>query len=107
MKYLSGAKTDTARLQVEDLATSLDTYKLEVGRYPSSDQGLRSLVEAPSGATNWNGPYLKKKTVPKDPWGYEYHYRAPGQNGDFDLYSLGADNVEGGQDENKDVVYGE
>jgi general secretion pathway protein G len=107
MKYLGGAKTDAARLQIEDLAATLDTFKIEVGRYPNSDEGLRALVEAPSGAGNWNGPYLKKKQVPKDPWGNEYHYRFPGQNGEFDLYSLGGDNSEGGQGENKDVIYGE
>jgi general secretion pathway protein G len=107
MKYLGGAKTDTAKLQIEDLAATLDTFKIEVGRYPNTDEGLQALVEAPAGASNWNGPYLKKKQLPKDPWGNEYHYRFPGQNGEFDLYSLGADNAEGGQGENKDVMYGE
>jgi general secretion pathway protein G len=107
MKYLGGAKSDTAKAQVEQLATSLDTYKIEVGRYPNSSEGLKALVEAPSGATNWNGPYLKKKQVPKDPWGNEYQYRSPGESGDFDLFTLGADNAQGGQGENKDIVYGE
>ncbi len=107
MKYLGGAKSDTAKLQIEDLAATLDTFKIEVGRYPNTDEGLRALIEAPSGASNWSGPYLKKKQIPKDPWGNEYHYRFPGQNGEFDLYSLGADNAEGGQGENKDVLYGE
>lgn len=107
MKYLGGAKSDTAKAQVEQLATSLDTYKIEVGRYPNSSEGLKALVEAPSGATNWNGPYLKKKQVPKDPWGNEYQYRSPGESGDFDLLTLGADNAQGGQGENKDIVYGE
>jgi general secretion pathway protein G len=104
MKYLGGAKSDSARLQIEDLKTTLDMYKLEVGRYPSTDEGLKALVEAPPDANNWNGPYLKKKQVPNDPWGSEYHYKAPGENGEFDLYSYGADNSDGGEGENKDIV---
>lgn len=104
MKYLSSAKSDTAELQIEDLAASLDLYRLEVGHYPSTAEGLQALVEAPPGADNWNGPYLNKKEVPKDPWGNEYHYRAPGEHGPFDLYSLGADNADGGEDENQDVA---
>jgi general secretion pathway protein G len=75
-----------------------------VGRYPNTNEGLQALVEAPPGATHWNGPYLKKKQVPKDAWGYEYHYRSPGEHGPFDIYSLGADNTEGGEDESQDVV---
>jgi general secretion pathway protein G len=104
MKYLSKAKTDSARLQIQDFAATLDHYKLELGRYPTTDEGLKALVEQPSNAEGWNGPYLKKKEVPKDPWGNEYSYRFPGQNGEFDLYSLGADNAEGGDGENKDVA---
>ncbi len=104
MKYLSGAKSDSARLQIQDFATTLDLYKLEIGRYPTTDEGLRALIEAPSNAEGWNGPYLKKKEVPKDPWGNEYAYRFPGQHGEFDVYSLGADHAEGGDGENKDVA---
>jgi general secretion pathway protein G len=104
MKYLGSAKTDSARLQIEDLAASLDLYRLEVGRYPTTQEGLEALVEAPPGASNWNGPYLKKRQIPKDPWGNEYHYRSPGEHGPFDLYSLGADDSEGGDGENQDVV---
>jgi general secretion pathway protein G len=104
MKYLSGAKTDSARLQIQDFATTLDLYKLELGRYPTSDEGLKALVEQPGNAEGWNGPYLKNKELPKDPWGNEYQYRFPGQHGEFDLYSMGADNAEGGDGENKDVM---
>ena len=104
MKYLGGAKSDSAKFQIENLAASLDTYRLEVGRYPTTDEGLRALVEAPAGAPNWKGPYIKKKQVPKDPWGNGYHYQSPGENVDFDLYTFGADNSEGGDGENKDVV---
>ncbi len=104
MKYLSGAKSDTARLQVADLSAALDMYKIEVGRYPTTDEGLEALVQQPTGAGNWNGPYLKKKQLPKDPWGHNYQYRSPGEHGEFDLYSLGADNTEGGNGENRDLV---
>ncbi len=104
MKYLGSAKSDSARVQIEDLAATLDLYRLEVGRYPTSAEGLEALVAAPSGATNWNGPYLKKRKVPKDPWGNDYHYRSPGENGPFDLYTLGADNTDGGEGESKDIL---
>ena len=104
MNYLGGAKSKTAGLQINDLSTALEMYRLEVGRYPNTGEGLRALVEAPGNADNWNGPYLKKNNVPKDPWGNEYQYRAPGQYGEFDIYSLGADNSDGGEGENKDVV---
>lgn len=104
MKYLGSSKTKAARLQIEDLAASLDLYRLEVGRYPTSEEGLQALVEQPANATGWNGPYLKKRQVPQDPWGFEYQYRSPGEHGSFDIVSLGADNAEGGDGENQDVV---
>lgn len=102
--YLGGAKSDTAKLQIEEFGASLDLFKLETGRYPTSQEGLPALVQAPAGLTGWNGPYLKKKAVPKDPWGNDYRYVSPGQHGAYDLSSLGADNREGGEGENKDVT---
>ncbi len=104
MKYVGTSKTKTARLQLEDIGAALDLYRLEVGRYPNNDEGLDALVRRPSAAKNWNGPYLKKPQVPKDPWGHDYRYRFPGEHGAFDLYSLGMDNTEGGQGEAGDVV---
>ena len=104
MKHVGGAKSSTAKLQIEEFGAALDMFKLEVGRYPNTQEGLQALSEAPSGATNWNGPYLKKKTVPKDPWGNDYHFESPGQHGAFDIFSYGADNREGGEGEDKDVV---
>lgn len=104
MKTLGGSKTKTARIQIEDLSAALDIYRLEVGRYPSSNDGLQALVENTGSAPNWNGPYLKKSQVPKDPWGFDYKYRSPGEYGSFDLWSLGADNREGGDGENQDVL---
>ena len=104
MNYLGGAKSDSAKLQVEEFGASLDLFKLETGRYPTSQEGLQALVQAPSGLTGWNGPYLKKKAVPKDPWGNEYRYVSPGQHGPYDLSSLGPDNRDGGDGENKDLT---
>lgn len=104
LKYVGSAKSNTAKLQIEELGGSLNLYNLEVGRYPSTEQGLAALVEAPPGISNWNGPYLKKKRVPVDPWGNEFHYRSPGDHGPYDLYSLGADNAEGGEGEDQDAV---
>lgn len=104
MKFLGSSKTKTAKLQIEELSGALDLYRLEVGRYPTTNDGLDVLVQKPSDAPNWSGPYLKKPQVPKDPWGFEYHYRAPGEHGAFDIYSLGADNAEGGDGENQDVA---
>ncbi len=104
LRYLGSAKSDTAALQINEMAGGLDLFHLEVGRYPSTQEGLVALVREPANMTNWHGPYLKKKQVPRDPWGNEYHYRSPGENGRYDLYSLGADNAEGGDGENRDVV---
>jgi len=105
MKYLGTSKTKTAHLQIKDLGAALDLYRLEVGRYPSVEEGLNALVEAPQGTdSRWNGPYLKKRAVPKDPWGFDYHYRFPGEQDIYDLYSLGADNAQGGNGEDADIL---
>ena len=103
MKFLGSSKTKTAKLQIEDLSATLDLYRLETGRYPTNDEGLDALVKKPTNALNWNGPYLKKGEVPKDPWGFEYGYKFPGEHGGIDIWSLGADNREGGEGENADV----
>lgn len=104
LKHLGQAKSDTAALQIEDLGAALDVYMLELGKYPTSDQGLEALVVAPADAENWNGPYLRKNKVPMDPWGNEYQYKSPGDNGDFDLYSYGADDAPGGEKDDRDIV---
>ena len=104
LKYLGGAKTDTAELQIEEFGASLDLFHLEVGRYPTTEEGLGALVNQPAGLNNWRGPYVKKNDIPADPWGNPYHYRSPGQYGDYDLYSLGRDNTDGGEGEDSDVL---
>lgn len=105
MKYVGSSKSKTARLQIEELGAALDLYRLELGRYPSADEGLQVLVQAPTGMdAQWKGPYLKKKMVPKDPWGFDYHYRIPGEHDVYDLFSLGADNTSGGEGEDADIL---
>ena len=91
LKYLARAKVDTARIEVQNLGAALDLYKLDMQRYPTQQEGLQALVEAPPGAAAWNGPYLRKKEAPVDPWGRPYVYRMPGAHGEYDLYSLGPD----------------
>ena len=104
IKQIGGSKTKTAALQIEQFSTALDLFHLEVGRYPKTGEGLEALLEKPSGARFWNGPYLKKKVIRQDPWGNDYIYRSPGENGPYDLSSWGADNNQGGEGENADVV---
>src|SRR5919198_5753664 len=104
MKHVGTSKTKTAFLQIEELSSALEMYKLELDVYPSSEQGLAVLVQRPAGVEKWNGPYLRKPVLPKDPWGRDYRYRFPGQHAAFDLYTLGADNAEGGDGENADVA---
>jgi len=103
MKFLKGAKTKTAQTQIANLGGALEVFSIDVGRFPTTDEGLQALVENPGDITNWFGPYLKKSSVPEDPWGFEYHYRSPGENGSYDLWTLGADNRDGGDGEDQDV----
>jgi general secretion pathway protein G len=97
------AKADAARIEIGQISQALDLYKLEIGRYPTSQEGLQALVAAPAGVANWNGPYWKSGSVPKDPWRNEYRYVAPGQKGPYEIVSLGADGKEGGEGPDKDI----
>ncbi len=103
MSMLSGAKSNSAALQIETLSTALNYYQLDVGSYPSDEQGLGALLAAPTEVKNWRGPYVRKRQHLSDPWGRPFRYRTPGRQGPFDLYSLGADGKEGGDGENADV----
>jgi general secretion pathway protein G len=98
------AKARAAKIEIEQIGQTLDLFKLEIGRYPTTQEGLQALITAPSGVTNWNGPYWKKTTLPKDPWTNEYHYASPGQHGAYDLWSYGADGKEGGEAADKDIT---
>ena len=98
---LGKAKQKTAKTQIEMLMTALDAYRLDVGIYPSQQEGLEALIRNP-GHENWAGPYLRKD-LPNDPWDTLYHYQNPGEHGEVDIFSYGADNSPGGEDENADV----
>jgi general secretion pathway protein G len=101
------ARITKARVDITNLETALKLYKLDNGVYPTTEQGLQALVEAPETGTaprNWReGGYLEKNRVPKDPWGNEFVYLSPGVNGDFDLSSYGADGLAGGEGINADI----
>lgn len=102
LDQLGGARSRTAKIQINEIEQSLDLFKLDVGRYPSDAEGLRALVERPATAQGWTAPYLKKG-LPTDPWGAAYLYKNPGRNGGPDVFSLGADGKPGGDGENADV----
>jgi general secretion pathway protein G len=104
LKYLGRAKSDSARIQIENIGGALDLFRLDNGRYPSQAEGLQALIEHPVGLNSWNGPYLKQKAIPLDPWNRPYTYKSPGDHGEYDLYTLGADGVPGGSGENQDVT---
>jgi general secretion pathway protein G len=104
MNYVGGARHDAAAVQVKRLGGILDLYRLDVGAYPATEQGLDALLREPRGAVRWNGPYLQQADALIDPWGRPYLYRAPGENGPYDLSSLGADGRPGGEGENADIT---
>ncbi|MBI3514396.1 MAG: type II secretion system major pseudopilin GspG [Proteobacteria bacterium] len=88
--FFSRSKADIARLQIDQLGSSLDLFRLDVGRYPTTQEGLAALVARPASGAQWRGPYLKGTSLPGDPWGRPYQYRSPGGDGRaYDLYSLG------------------
>lgn len=97
------SKQAAARVQIELLGTALDQFKLDVGRYPTTQEGLQALQHNPGNVAGWEGPYLKKE-VPRDPWGNPYQYRSPGEHGEYDLFSLGSDGAPGGDGEAADVT---
>lgn len=100
---LGKAEVKAARTQIDALEKALDQYRLDVGRYPGTDQGLNALVVQPAGVNRWAGPYLKKD-VPLDPWNKPYLYKSPGEHGELDLFSYGRDGVPGGSGEDADIT---
>ena len=104
-KYFSQigkSEVKTARAQIDALGKALDQFRLDVGRYPTSEEGLQALNATPAGEGRWAGPYLQK-AVPNDPWGKPYQFKSPGERGEYDLYSFGKDGQAGGQDESADI----
>lgn len=101
--YFEASKTKAAKIQISNLAAALDLYRLSNGGYPSEQVGLKALVEKPSGATTWDGPYLNRADGINDPWGRPYLYKLPGAHGAYDITSLGADGKEGGTGDDQDL----
>ncbi len=102
-KRLSQGKQKAAKVQIEMLGQALDSYRLDIGTYPTTSEGLNALITNP-GVEQWDGPYLKKTVLPKDPWNRDYQYQSPGSNSEYDLFSYGADGTPGGDGENKDIT---
>ncbi len=100
---VSVAKQKATKAQIELFGTALDALRLDVGRYPTTEEGMKALREKPSGMDGWKGPYLPKE-IPVDPWARPYLYKCPGEHGDYDLISYGLDGTEGGEGENQDIV---
>ncbi len=104
LNYLAESKVKTAKIQIESFSSALDLYYLDVGRYPSTSEGLAALAQQPAGIQSWNGPYLRTGAVPNDPWGHSYVYRSPGEHGAYDIVSHGAHGQEGATDMATDIV---
>jgi general secretion pathway protein G len=102
-EQIGKSETKTAKAQIDALSKALDQYRIDVGSYPSTEQGLKALNKNPDNNAKWSGPYLKK-SVPNDPWDKPYFYKSPGEHGDFDLSSYGKDGQQGGTKESEDVT---
>lgn len=102
-RNLEKAKVNTAKTQIAAFESAISAYRLDVGSFPTTDQGLQALRTQPGGVENWDGPYLPKD-IPADPWGHPYVYRCPSEHGDYEIISYGADGREGGDGVNKDIL---
>jgi general secretion pathway protein G len=102
-KYLSQAKTQAAKIQVTALSAAVESFYLDTGRFPSTDEGLRVLMDAPTATASWRGPYLRQRESLIDPWGQAYLYKLPGRDAEFDVYTLAADRREGGSGDDADI----
>ena len=104
MKLLGKAKSDVAKVQMDNIASSLNLFSLDIGRYPTNNEGLSILIKKPTNLPQWSGPYLSDNTIPRDPWNRPYIYIQPGANGKpYQLKSLGSDGAIGGQAEDGDI----
>ena len=103
IKQEEKATAKAAKAQIELFGTALDTFRLDVGRYPTSQEGMAALMQKPGGVDRWDGPYLKKD-LPPDPWGKPYVYKSPGDHGVYDIISFGADGAPGGDGNNRDIT---
>jgi general secretion pathway protein G len=103
LKYVGSSRTQSTKVQIQNVTAALELFRLDVGRYPTPQEGLVALVTAPQTAPGWNGPYLRQTTALRDPWGQTFLYTVPGKHGEVDVYTLGADKAEGGTGEDQDV----
>jgi len=101
--YLGRAKLETAKIQVNALSSAVDSFHLDMGRYPTAAEGLGALIARPGDGSSWDGPYVKKRDSLIDPWGRPYVYRVPGQHGDYDIYTRGAQEREHGASDGHDI----
>lgn len=99
---LGKSEVNAAKAQIDAIETALDIYRLDMGRYPTQEQNLKALMQAPENVDRWQGPYLER-SIPVDPWGQPYVYKFPGERGEFDLFSYGADGQLGGDGNNADI----
>ncbi len=103
VRYLGSSRSQTAKVQIQNISAALELYRLDVGRYPSAEEGLGALIKPPPSQTAWNGPYLQQPAALIDPWGKSYLYRVPGKETEADIYTYGSDGIQGGTKEAKDV----
>jgi general secretion pathway protein G len=103
MGRVGKAKQKTAQTQIHMLSTALELFYLDIGHYPTEEEGLKALSQKPGNLPDWGGPYLEKE-VPKDPWGHDYIYKIPGEKSPYDIISYGADKAPGGEGENQDIT---
>ncbi len=97
-------KRQIAMIQVKEMENALKLYRIDLGRFPTTGEGLAALIRNPGKSLRWLGPYLNKARIPSDPWGRSYFYRCPGLHGDYDMFTLGADGIEGGSGDNADIT---
>lgn len=102
-KYLRKAKSEAASIQVHALTAAVDSFQLDTGRFPTNEEGLKALVDRPNNTTNWDGPYIVKRDSLIDPWGKPYLYKIPGRSAEYDVYTLGSDQKEGGEGDAADI----
>lgn len=104
LNYLTESKSKAAKIQIESFASALQLFYVDAGRFPNSSEGLAALARKPGSVNGWSGPYLRGGVVPPDPWGNPYIYRSPGQHGEYDILSYGADGTEGGNGAGTDIT---
>lgn len=104
LQYLGSSKSKAANIQIQHLVSALDLYRIDLGRYPTQEEGIEALINRPDTAGEWNGPYVRDSGGLLDPWGRRYRYLYPGERGEFEVLTFGADGKSGGVGENRDIA---